>query len=86
MKLPEIETIYRVTIAYYVESDSDELVSKKGFTIASELDIHLSDSGNGPCWNAYFVAQSETREKVEAFTRQICRYIKRFKNGKILDC
>lgn len=90
MTAPVIETVYRCRIDWEVDNDfrqtplRSERIADYAAQICETAGVELSDTAAGPCWNAYFVLESDNRENVLRAARQISAHIVKFRGGKIL--
>ena len=70
----EVETVYRVRVDYDGPSERET-----GFTAAVDraarakrhARVHVDDSNGGPCWNGYYVIESESRAAVVRFAERV---------------
>jgi len=85
---PKVEKLYRVWIEWDIKADErgDPDVSDVTDRIAKLKHpkcVHWTDSGGGPCWDAYLIITGSRRESVEKFAHKVLRLMARYKNLEI---
>ncbi len=80
----EIETIYRLSIAYDFadtrDDDGLDRIELKLSELSKNCSVDCVESNlGGPCWGPYFVAESESLKDLEKFKRQALGYLRKWK-------
>lgn len=78
----KVETLYRV----WIEWDHREKVCEITARIEKlkcPKSVHSTDSGGGPCWDAYRIIQGPNRKAVEKYAAKVMRLLRRYKGIRI---
>ena len=77
----ELQKVYRIRIDYGMANDeSEEKVSNLAYSLARKNDLlYINETNGGPCWNAYFIIESEKEHLTRNAAVRLINYIKRFK-------
>lgn len=80
--------VYRVRLDFDYDSDDwlvsfDKLVDKL-HKWADENSVEYNSNTGGPCWHAYFVLESQSKESVELVANMTANFILKQKGGKVL--
>lgn len=79
--------VYKVRIDYDYDSDdwlesNDELTDRL-HKWADKNAVEYDSNSGGPCWNAYFILEGQSKESVELVANMMVNFILKQEGGKI---